>query len=126
MVVTVVSNSAKTPIGSSLMMPVVSAIIALKSASTRLVIFSRGLSGRVVMAAPKTMQKKMTISISPADAALEEILDGTMVLIRSSMELGVASSGAGAPVSVTGYPRPGLIRLNRSRPVSAARRLDTR
>ena len=73
-----VTISPKTPIGSSLMMPVVRAIIAWKSAPTRLVIFVRGFSGRVVTAAPKTMQKKITISMSPAEAASKKF-EGTMV-----------------------------------------------
>ena len=72
------SISPKTPIGSSLMMPVVRDIIALKSASIRPVILVRGSSGKVVTATPKTMQKKMIISMSPAEAASKKLLGTTV------------------------------------------------
>ena len=121
---TSVTISPNTPIGSSLMIPDVSAIIALKSASTRPVTLVRGPSGKVVMATPKTMQKKMMPSMSLVDADAKKFV-GTMSRISSAGDSGFASSGACVPVSVIGYPRPGLMRLKRISPVSAARKLDT-
>ena len=96
-----VTIRANTPIGSSLMMPRVSAIIALKSASTRPVTLVRVPSGNVVTATPKTMQKKMMPSMSPAVAEPRKLV-GTMSRSRSLKESGTARSGGSVPVSVIG------------------------
>ena len=61
--------SANTPIGRNLMMPDVRFIITWKSASKNWTSGSRVLSGSVVRAAPKTMQKKIKASMSAVAAA---------------------------------------------------------
>ena len=122
---TIFVMSAKTPMGRNFMIPDVSAIIAWKKALKMSVTTTRGFSGSPVIAAPKTMQKKMIASMSPAEAAAKKLF-GTMSRMRSTAESGVLSSGtsccAAAPMSAFW---PGRMRFTISRPVSAASMLDS-
>ncbi len=82
------------------MMPDVSRIIASKSASKSSVTMRWGFSGMVVTAAPNTMAKKMSASMS-AVAAASMTFCGTMSMRSWAGDAGVSRSGScGAVVSV--------------------------
>ena len=118
--------SPYTPIGRKAMMPVVSRIIARKSASNSSTTTVRLLSGMVVRAAPKTIAKKMSASMS-AVAAAWITFSGTTASSRSTAEAGVSSGGRSpAVVSTMFAPTPGRIRFTISSPTVTARKLESR
>ena len=104
---------ANTPIGKNLMIPEVNFIIVWNSASKRSTTMRCERSGRVVIAAPKTMQKKMRASMS-AVAAAWITFSGTISSSNAKGEVGVSNAGRSAAVaSVMFAPTPGLMRLTR-------------
>ena len=102
---------------------VVSFIMAWKAASRTPISFCLGSSGRPVMAMPKTMQKKMSPSMSASAIALTTLV-GTMSKTICSGEAGGVMVGnslvAAAPVS---RPMPGWIKTTRPQPSRMASRL---
>ena len=117
--------NANTPIGRNLMMPDVRFIIAWKSASKNSTSGFRVLSGSVVSAAPKTMQKKISASIS-APAAAWMTFCGTMSRRSWIGESGVDSSGSACwSVPVRLAPTPGRMRLTIISPTKAAKKLES-